>query len=240
MIDQRDAHLLDQIGALAGALEYALDDPITDSQHSGNRSLDQIARLLVVERENLDLLEEVVPGAAHPLPVLLDLDSRDHGHQAFGKALHEQAAQPLVDSWVVVVELIDFVDQQDELHLLAAGGVQLAHHTPQIPNQVSIGVGDALVLEARCIGHIDPVGKLMKHVLGDGGEEPLLRCALKIHIDRIEVVNRIVQLEQPPFEMMLNRSLTDSPLAKEQQAVVVDRLQNAIDELVSTHEQFVV
>ena len=57
-----------------------------------DRHLDEGFCLRHVERLDLDLLEEVVPGAALALPMFLDRDSRNHRDQALRKRPHEEAA----------------------------------------------------------------------------------------------------------------------------------------------------
>ena len=80
----------------------------------------------------------------------------------------------------------------------------------------------------------------MEGVLGQGGEELVLGRALEIDVDGEEVVLRVVELLEPSLEMVLQRGLADAALAVEQQAVVVHRLQDAVDQAVAADEEVLV
>ena len=48
---------------------------------------------------------------------------------------------------------------------------------------------------------------------------------------------RIVERLEPPLQLVEQRGLADAPLAVEQQAVVVDRLEDALDERLAPEEE---
>jgi len=51
---------------------------------------------------------------------------------------------------------------------------------------------------------------------------------------------RVVDVEEPPLELVLNRGLADPPLAVQQQAVVVNGLQDTSDQLTAAEEHVIV
>ena len=64
--------------------------------------------------------------------------------------------------------------------------------------------------------------------------------ALEVNVSRKELVLRILQFFKPCFEMMLQARFADTPLAEEQQAVVVYGLQNPGDQVFTSKEQFLI
>ena len=70
----------------------------------------------------------------------------------------------------------------------------------------------------------------MENVFGEGMEKFVLRNALKIDVNGIKVVLGIAKVFEALFEVMLNRRFADAPFAVEQQRVVMNRLENAVDE----------
>ena len=219
-----------------GELDDAVDHRLVDLEDAADRPGDQLHRIVAPDRRDLDLLEEVVPGAALLVPLLADLDPRHHRHQVLGEALHEQAAQPLVDPRVVVVELVDLVDQQHQLDLLRASLLEDLEDPAEVAHQVAIAVIRIGVEAVARPQAAQERLELVEDVLGEGGEELRFWRPLEVDVDREELVIGIVELLEPSPELVLERGLADAPLAVEQQAVVVDRLQDAFDQLLPAEE----
>ena len=61
--------------------------------------------------------KKLYQGQTSLFQVRLMPDSAHHRDQVLGEGLHEDAAQALVDALRVLVEHVDLVDEQGELHL---------------------------------------------------------------------------------------------------------------------------
>ncbi len=91
-VHQGYAEPLNQIGLSVGQVDDTVDHTVFELEHPSNGSFDELFGIALLKALDLDFLEEVVPGAAFALPVLLDLDAGNYSHQALGEALHEKAS----------------------------------------------------------------------------------------------------------------------------------------------------
>ena len=92
--DQGETESLDQIGPTSGDREDAIHYSTLELENALERTLDEIASVLTAERPDLDLFEEVVPGAALPLTTAFLISTPETTATRFSvEALHEQAAQ---------------------------------------------------------------------------------------------------------------------------------------------------
>ena len=143
-IHQGDADTLDQVRLASGDLDDLLDRAIFQGKDAPDGLSDQLLRIRLGERLDLDLLEEVVPGTSLAFPVFLDCHAGYHRGKILREVSHEQTAQPLIDPGIVRVELVDFVDQQDDLDLLVVLLLEHLDYTDQVSHQVTVIVGRRL------------------------------------------------------------------------------------------------
>ena len=188
----------------------------------------------------LDLVEEVVPGADLALPAAADADPAHDGHQVLREALHEDPAQALVDALRVLVEHVHLVDEEGEPDLAVGAGLQLRDDLLEVVAEVARVVALGLRREAQRLprggGEVQGV-----HDLGHQGvEERLLGHALQVHEHGEEAPLARLVLGQDALQVVEERGLPDPALARDHEAVVVERAQHARGELLAAEEHVVV